>query len=136
MTNYDLDPNQLRAARALLGWDLKDLSARSGISESTLKNLERVGLGGQFATVRKVLKTYQDAGIEFPGRGVSLKTPSEERPLREPVRNWDNAIYNEACDIVDGRADCRRAFRHRLRAHGVGPLQDAASTARTDARHP
>jgi transcriptional regulator with XRE-family HTH domain len=77
MTNYDLDPNQLRAARALLGWDLKDLSARSGISESTLKNLERVGLGGQFATVRKVLKTYQDAGIEFPGRGVSLKTPSE-----------------------------------------------------------
>ena len=58
MTNYDLDANQLRAARILLGWDLKDLSARSGISESTLKNLERVGLGGQFATVRKVLKTY------------------------------------------------------------------------------
>ena len=35
MTNYDLDANQLRAARVLLGWDLKDLSARSGISEST-----------------------------------------------------------------------------------------------------
>jgi transcriptional regulator with XRE-family HTH domain len=73
--NYDLDPAQLRAARILLGWDLKDLSARSGISESTLKNLERVGLGGQFATVRKVLKTYAAAGIEFPGRGVNLKSP-------------------------------------------------------------
>ena len=73
MTNFDLDGNQLRAARALLGWDLKDLSARSGISESTLKHFERNGLGGQFATVRKVLATYAAAGIEFPGRGVSLR---------------------------------------------------------------
>ena len=71
--NYDITPHQLRAARSLLDWDLKVLSERSGISESTLKNLERVGLGGQFATVRKVLKAYQDAGIEFPGRGVSLR---------------------------------------------------------------
>ena len=30
MTNYDLDANQLRAARILLGWDLKD-------SERTLR---------------------------------------------------------------------------------------------------
>ena len=73
--NYDITPHQLRAARSLLDWDLKVLSERSGISESTLKNLERVGLGGQFATVRKVLATYAAAGIEFPGRGVNLKNP-------------------------------------------------------------
>ena len=71
--NYDLDANQLRAARILLGWDLKDLSARTGISESTLKQFERIGLSGQFSTVRKVLATYAAAGIEFPGRGVSLR---------------------------------------------------------------
>ena len=46
--NYDLDPAQLRAARVLLGWDSKDLSERSGISESTLKQFERVGLAGSF----------------------------------------------------------------------------------------
>jgi transcriptional regulator with XRE-family HTH domain len=77
MTNYDLDANQLRAARVLLGWDLKVLSERSGISESTLKQFERIGLSGQFSTVRKVLETYAAAGIEFSGRGVNLKTPSE-----------------------------------------------------------
>ena len=71
--NYDLDANQLRAARILLGWDLKDLSARTGLCEDTLKRFERNGLGGNFATVRKVLATYAAAGIEFPGRGVSLR---------------------------------------------------------------
>ena len=74
--NYDLDANQLRAARILLGWDLKDLSERSGLSECTLKHFERIGLAGQFATVRKVLETYAAAGIEFPGRGVSLEIPN------------------------------------------------------------
>ena len=61
----------------LLGWDLRDLAERTGLSEDTLKQFERVGLSGQFSTVRKVLKTYQDAGIEFPGRGVNLKTHPE-----------------------------------------------------------
>ena len=71
--NLDLDPAQLRAARILLGWDLRDLAERTGLCEDTLKQFERIGLSGQFATIRKVLKTYQDAGIEFPGRGVSLR---------------------------------------------------------------
>ena len=67
MTNYDLDANQLRAARILLGWDLKDSERTSGISESTLKHFERNGLGGQFATVRKVLETYPPPGLSFLG---------------------------------------------------------------------
>ena len=91
---------------SLLGWDLKDLSARSGISESTLKNLERVGLGGQFATVRKVLETYPAAGIEFPGRGVSLEIPNRERQYERAYADnvgRADAIYNQACDLAHGR---------------------------------
>ena len=77
--NLDLEGNRLRAARILFGWNLSDLAARSGISEFTLKHLEKLTASQGGTTVKAVLKAFTDAGIEFPprGRGVSLRDNPE-----------------------------------------------------------
>ena len=80
-------PCQLRAARILLGWDLKELSARFRRQRSDPeKRYERDGLGGQLATIRNVLEAYKDAGVEFPRAcGVTLLEPTPREPQkREP----------------------------------------------------
>jgi transcriptional regulator with XRE-family HTH domain len=60
---------QIKAARALLGWGQFELAQRSKIAISTIRRLE--GLNGaiaaHFETVTAIRRTLEDAGIEFFG---------------------------------------------------------------------
>lgn len=71
---------QIKAARALLGWTQHDLANAAEISSPTVKRLEaRPGqVGGLPATVRAICDALEDAGVEFilengGGVGVRLK---------------------------------------------------------------
>lgn len=73
---------QIRAARALVGWEQHQLATNAGVAISTIRRLE--GLEGpieaHYATVEKIRCAFENAGIEFmgePGPGVRLKA----RPL-------------------------------------------------------
>jgi transcriptional regulator with XRE-family HTH domain len=59
--------SQIRAARALLGWSQTTLARAAGIGLSTLQRIEQ-GKGvvkGNFDTVLKIQKTFENAGIKF-----------------------------------------------------------------------
>ena len=76
--------NQIRAARALLGWTAKDLAGASRVSLPTIKRLEtQIGVVNcNPRTLFDILKAFNDAGIEFTGTpndepGVKVKRKSK-----------------------------------------------------------
>ena len=74
---------QIRAARALLGWNQQQLAQAASIGVATLKRLERGAgpLGGSAATAWNLEKALMDAGVELlaptasAGHGVRLAKP-------------------------------------------------------------
>jgi DNA-binding XRE family transcriptional regulator len=68
---------QLRAARAMLGWSMEELAARSGVSARTIARCE-TGEGVPLVsvrTLRRLVQAYEREGIEFTqnGQGVRLR---------------------------------------------------------------
>lgn len=81
-----ITPAQMRAARALLGIDQKQLAELSGVSLPTIQRMEASegNVRGTIDTLTKVVEALDCAGIELigdnavssgGGRGVRLKTP-------------------------------------------------------------
>lgn len=75
-----LTSEQIRAARALLRWEQKDLAEASGISLPSIKRLETQpgALAAQQRTVDALEAALEAAGVEFiaengGGAGVRLK---------------------------------------------------------------
>jgi predicted transcriptional regulator len=77
---------QLKAARALVGWDQRMLARESGVSLPTIQRMEASEgtVRGVVDTLMKVMGALETAGIEFinegavshgGGRGVRLRQP-------------------------------------------------------------
>lgn len=70
--NWTLTSEQLRAARALLRWEQKDLAKAADVPLQTLKRLE--GSPGAISAYQRTIGALKDAfeaaGVEFiPGNG-------------------------------------------------------------------
>lgn len=68
--------DQLRAARALIRWDQKDLAAQSGVSVPTIKRLEaQLGrLSANTPTLAALRSALEAAGVEFiDDTGVKMR---------------------------------------------------------------
>jgi len=63
-------PTQIKAARALLAWRQSDLAEHSGISEITIKNVERGATDPRVTTMAAIQSAFENAGIEFLENGV------------------------------------------------------------------
>lgn len=80
-----LSSEQIRAARALLRWEQKDLAAASGVSLPSLKRLETQpgALAAHARTVEAIEGAFNGAGVIFlaegdttdGGAGVRLAKP-------------------------------------------------------------
>ena len=81
---------QMRAARALLGYDQRMLAERSGLSVPTIQRMESSDgvVRGTVDSLMKLVHALDRAGIELiaeggvsasGGRGVRLKEPAERR---------------------------------------------------------
>ena len=71
---------QLKAARALIGWSQDRLAIESGVSSPTIKRLEAIDgpLGGRSATSERLITALETAGVIFidengEGPGVRLR---------------------------------------------------------------
>ena len=84
-----ITPAQLRAARALLGWDQKTLASRSDLSLPTIQRMESSDelIRGNVDSLSKIMNTLAVAGIELiaesapssgQGRGVRLIEKAEQ----------------------------------------------------------
>jgi predicted transcriptional regulator len=75
-----LEPAQIRAARALLGWRQEDLSKASGVGTATIQRIEKSDgpITGYVSTVMRIQGAFEKAGIlfvnedEIAGIGVRL----------------------------------------------------------------
>lgn len=81
----DLTSELVRAARALLRWEQKDLAERSGVSLPSIKRLEtKPGLlAAQARTASDIRRALEVGGIQFipengGGAGVRLRKPESE----------------------------------------------------------
>ena len=77
-----LTSEQIRAARALLRWEQRDLADASGVSLPSVKRLETQpgALAAQERTILELRKALEGAGVEFiaengGGPGVRLRKP-------------------------------------------------------------
>jgi len=63
---------QIRAARALIGWKQTDLAVASGLSEMSIKNIERDATDPRASTLLKIQEALEAAGVVFLDPGVHL----------------------------------------------------------------
>ncbi len=56
---------QLRAARGLLNWTVRDLAEKSGIHRNTVTNFETGKYAGDADTVAAMRRALEAAGVEF-----------------------------------------------------------------------
>ena len=92
-------PAQMRAARALLGIDQRQLAEMSGVSLPTIQRMEASegNVRGVVDTLTKVVEALNAAGIELigeqgtstgSGRGVRLKEAARQKTaVRKIVRS-------------------------------------------------
>ncbi len=88
---------QLRAARALLGIDQRDIAKLSGLSVPTIQRMEASDgvIRGNVDSLMKLIGALDAAGIALigdhaasteGGRGVRLKEPHANRPAPSAMR--------------------------------------------------
>lgn len=76
-----ITPAQIRAARALIGWKQSDLASASGVSEISVKNIERGATDARSSTLASLQDAFLKAGVVFldpgdvrdGGHGVRLR---------------------------------------------------------------
>jgi transcriptional regulator with XRE-family HTH domain len=59
---------QLRAARALLNWTVRDLAEKAGVHRNTVTRMETEATGAGHAAAQ-VVRTLEAAGVEFTNGG-------------------------------------------------------------------
>lgn len=69
---------QVRAARGLLDWTVRDLAERSGVHRNTITNFETGRYAGSADAVAAIRAALEAAGVEFiaengGGAGVRLR---------------------------------------------------------------
>jgi transcriptional regulator with XRE-family HTH domain len=60
-----IDPTQIRAARALLGWKQSQLATACGLSLTALNNIETGKADPRASTLKAIQAALEGAGIEF-----------------------------------------------------------------------
>jgi len=96
--SYVITAAQLRAARAILGFNQRTLAERAGLSLPTIQRMEASEacegqIRGNIDSLSKLIAAFDSAGIEFLGdsstsvglgRGVRLKAraPATSAPMR------------------------------------------------------
>jgi predicted transcriptional regulator len=81
-----LSSELLRAARALLRWEQRDLAAASSVSLPTIKRLESMPgiMAAHLSTITALRKALESAGIEFieengGGPGIRLRKRQQKK---------------------------------------------------------
>lgn len=62
---YMIIPGQIRAARALIGWKQSELATASGVSEISIKNIERGATDPRASTLGALQSAFLQAGVVF-----------------------------------------------------------------------
>ena len=81
-----MKPIQLRMARAAVGWGVRELAKRTGITANTVTRIEN-GADAKQSTIDRLRRVLEAAGVEFLNGdqpGVRL-IKAAEAPVAEPA---------------------------------------------------
>ncbi len=89
---------QIRAARALLGWNQHELANKAGLSQTGIARIENGTNQPNSKTLEKIGKAFDDADIEFISDSGLRKRTGEMRTLRgeDGFRQLLNEVYDAA----------------------------------------
>jgi transcriptional regulator with XRE-family HTH domain len=79
MSKDGLTSDQCRQARTLLGWQMRDLRAKSLVSIDAISRLERGEGNLQPRTLRDLRAALETAGIVFDQDKIRLKSPRRQK---------------------------------------------------------
>src|ERR1700729_4154598 len=94
-----LSSEQIRAARALLRWEQRDLANASSVSLPTIKRLESTPgpLAAHGSTVTALRKALESAGVEFideNGGGPGVRLRKRQQKGLEPPDHQNSGRRN------------------------------------------
>jgi transcriptional regulator with XRE-family HTH domain len=97
---------QIRAARAFLDWKQTDLATASGVSEMSVKNIERGLTDPRLSTLTAIKSALQAAGVEFiddeRGEGVvKLRQPARPAATEAEMQASAADVRSQAVEAVD-----------------------------------
>lgn len=89
---------QIRAARALIGWSQKDLADHADLSQTGVARIENGTNQPNSSTIAKILEAFDRAGIEFIGENGVKKRSGEVRILKgaNAMSDFLDDVYNTA----------------------------------------
>lgn len=102
---------QMRGARGLLNWSQSELSKRTGISTTSIGNIEAGNTQARESTLKIIRQAFENAGIEFIGTEGMRKRTDFIRTYegREQFWNFYEDIYatltEEPGEVVVSNAD-------------------------------
>ena len=92
--------DQIRAARALIGWSQGELAAQSGLSQTGIARIENGTNQPNSTTIEKITAAFSDVDVEFIGENGVKKRSGEVRTLRgqKGFRRFMDDVYEVAKD--------------------------------------
>lgn len=89
---------QIRAARALLGWNQHDLAEKAGLSQTGIARIENGTNQPNSKTLSKIETAFDQADVEFLGSSGVRKRSGEVRILKGPdaMSNFLDDVYQTA----------------------------------------
>ncbi len=100
---------QSAAARALLGWTLDDLQAKTGLTKNTLGDFENARRPSTADTIQKITLAFEQEGIEFTRTGVQTGTPVYQIMGDDwYLRVLDDVIASGAKEVLLENADDKK----------------------------
>ncbi len=99
-----IQPEQIRAARAMLDWSQQDLADAAGVSKDTVKNYELSNNKPNTQTLTRIIGSLEAAGIEFLADG-GLR-PNRERVKQlsgqDGMKTLMDMVYQACLDDPNG----------------------------------
>ena len=98
---------QIRAARALLGWNQHDLADKAGLSQTGIARIENGTNQPNSKTLEKINAAFDSADIEFIGNSGLRKRTDEVRIWRgtEGLRRVVNDVYDSTAAAFESGKD-------------------------------
>lgn len=89
---------QIRAARALIGWSQGELADQAGLSQTGIARIENGTNQPNSTTIGKITSAFDKADIEFIGDSGVKKRTGEVRTLKNVngFRTFINSVYDVA----------------------------------------
>ena len=87
---------QIRAARALIGWSQGDLADHAGLSQTGIARIENGTNHPNSTTIEKIRSAFERVNVEFLDDSGVRKRSGQVQMLRgvQGIRQFFNELYN------------------------------------------